>query len=444
MKKYILTCCFLLISLYSQSQQKWTLRQCIDYAIENNIEIKQQELKVKSSEIDLSTSKNSRLPDLNASVGYGFSFGQTTNRETNNFESANSSGGSFNVATSLPLFTGFRISNEIKRDEFNLMASIEGLNKAKENLELQVTSYYLDVLFKKEILKAYSDQAEMSRSQVEKTEILVEAGKVPLSQLYDIKAQLANDELNVTMATNNLSLSLLNLSQSLNITDSYEGFDIVDPFIEDVVGDNISSLLPPDQIYKMAIAIKPHVKEAQYNIESSKNTLKAAKSGYFPTLDFNMNYGTQFQRIYNQSNLSFSDQWKNLGSEYIGFSLTIPIFNRFQVRNRVRSARVNIQNNELILDNVKLALYKEIQQAYQSAVAAQSKYTSTEKAYEAATEAYTYAQERYDIGKSTVFEYIEAQTKLLTSRSEQIQAKYDFLFRAKILDFYRGEEIDIR
>ncbi|MFR9165338.1 MAG: TolC family protein [Dysgonomonas sp.] len=441
MKKY-LSIVFFFSCLCGQAQTKWTLRQCIDYAIENNITVKQQEIIVENSKIDLSTSKNSRLPDLNASLNQSFNFGQSTDYTTNITRMNNTSGARFSVESTMPLFTGLRIPNERKMNELNLKSAIEGLNKIKDNMELQVTSYYLEVLFKKEILKAYQEQAELTSQQVEKTQTLVDAGKVALSQLYDIKAQLAKDELNVTNANNDLILSLLDLAQALNLED-YDGFDITEPSLGDVIAQNQSSILPVSQIYQTAIAVKPHVKEAEYDIESSKKSLKVAQSGYYPKLNFGIGYGTSAQRVYGVNNPDFSTQIKDNGSEYISFSLSIPLFNRFQTRNQVRAARFKIQSNQLALDNVKLNLYKDIQQAYQSAVSAQAKFVSTGKAYDAAAEAYKYAQDRYAVGKSTVYEFSEAQTKLLTSKSEQIQAKYDFLFRAKILDFYRGVEINI-
>ncbi|HMM03810.1 MAG: TolC family protein [Dysgonomonas sp.] len=441
MKKHIISCGLLLVCLCSQAQSKWTLKQCVDYAVRNNIELKQQSLDVKNSEINLSTSKNSRLPDLNASLGQSFNFGRST-LGTNVSEAVNSSRSSFSVSTSVPIFTGFRIPNQIKADELTLQAAMEGLKKAQENLELQVVSLYLDVLFKKEILKAYQEQAGLSKQQVERTSMLVESGKVPTSQLYDIKAQLAKDESNVTMADNDLALSLLNLSQALNLA-SNEAFDIEEPKVDNIVDNNLGSVLPPNQVYQMALGIKPHIKEAEYKLESSKKTLKVAQAGYWPTLGFSAGYSTSYQSVSGQDNVSFSKQIRDFGSEYLSFSLSIPIFNRFETRNRVRSARLSIENQNLALDNVKLALYKEIQQAYQSAVSSQAKYNSASKAYEAADESFKYARERYDIGKSTVFEFNEAQTKLLTSKSERIQAKYDFIFRAKILDFYQGKEIDI-
>lgn len=445
MKKLIISCGLFCLCLCIQAQKRWTLRECVDYAVENNIELRQEALNVKKSEIDLNTSKNERLPDLNAGVGQSFNFGRST-LNNNVTESVNSSRTSFNISTSIPVFTGFKITNQIKVDALNLQAATEGLRKAKENLELQVVSLYLDVLFKKEILRAYHEQADLSKLQVERTEILVESGKVAASQLYDIKAQQAKDDLNVTIGVNDLALSLLNLSQSLNLPDAND-FDVQEPKSEDVVTDNIASVIPPDQVYRLSLGMKPHVKEAEFKLESTKKALKVAESGYWPTLNFEAGYGTNYQYISKmpagESNKSFNKQFSDNGSEYISFSLSIPIFNRFKTRNSVRAAHLNIENQGLVLDNVKLALYKEIQQAYQSAVGAHATYVSTGKAETAAEISLKFAQERYDIGKSTAFEFSEAKTKLLASRSERIRAKYDFIFRAKILDFYQGKPIDV-
>lgn len=441
-RSILLLCCLCLSVLCIQAQKRWSLRECIDYAVEHNIEIQQEALKVKNAEVDLSTSKNSRLPNLSAQIDQSFSFGQYTDKITNTNITNNANGARLTVGTSMPLFTGFQIPNQVKMDKLNVLAAMEGLNRAKDNMELQVTSLYLEVLFKKELKKTYQDQMTLTQKQVEKTETMVQAGKVPMSQYYDIKAQLAKDELNVTTANNDLDLSLLNLAQALNLSDA-SSFDIEEPIIYDVIGENINSIRPAQDIYQTAIVTKPHIKEVEYQIESAKKGVKVAQAGHYPTLTFNAGYETSIQRLYKAKNPTWTDQFKDNGKEYVGFTLSVPIFSRFQVRNKVRAARITVENNILALDNVKLSLYKEIQQAHQNATAAQAKFTSTEKALEAAEEAYRYADERYQAGKSTVFELNESQTKLLSSKSEQIQAKYDFLFRAKILDFYRGERIDI-
>ena len=454
MKSKIIVLFAAFMTINMSAQEKWSLRQCIDYAIEHNIEIKQQSLQVEGAKIDLSTSKNSRLPNLNADLGANANFGMSTMRDNTNgsFNTFNSSAG---VSTSVPVFTGFRITNEIKSKEFDLLSATANLSKARENLELQVTSLYLEVLFKKEIEKIYIEQLGLTSNQLEKTKALVESGKVPRSQEYDMLSQQAKDELNLTMSKNDLDISLLNLSQALNLTEDNK-IDVIEPtFDKDQIENNKASIIPPSEIYQTAIGVKPHVKVAEYDLESSKSKLKIAKSAYYPTVSFQMGYNTSYSNVFSKikndqgqsisyPNESFSSQLRNQSREYIGLSVSVPIFNRFQTRNNVRSARLNIENSALVLDNVKLALYKEIQQAFQSATAAQAKFTSTEKAFQAAEESYKYAEQRYEIGKLSVFEFNEAQTKLLTSKSEQIQAKYDFVFRAKILDFYRGVKIDIQ
>lgn len=445
MKKYIVMVCCLISIGSAYGQRPWNFRECVDFALKNNVEIKQQDLQVQNAEITLNTTKNSRLPNLSGSVGHSFNFGRSLNGYTNQYENNNMSYTRLGVSSATPIFTGFRIPNQIKADEMNLKSAMEGLLRAQENLQLEIASYFLDILFKKEILKVYEEQVTLTGTQVERTQILVESGKVAMSQLYDIKAQLAKDQLNVTTSNNDLKISLLNLAQLLNLK-SVDNFDIDMPDIDAIfTADAISSgnMGIPDEIYQKAIGIKPHVREAAYKVESSRHILKVAQSGYWPTLSLSLGYNHTFNRQYNSENATFSDQLKNNGGESVTLNLSIPIFNRFETRNNVRQARLDIQNQELNLINVKLNLYKEIQQAYQNAVAARAKYISTEKAYDAALESFKYAEERYQIGKSTVFEYNEAQTKLITSRSEQIQAKYDFVFRNKILDFYQGRKIEI-
>lgn len=449
MRKYILTAACLLLALGANSQSAWTLRQCIDYAIAHNIEIKQQDLKVQGADIDLNSSKNERLPNLNGNLGQSINFGRSPNASSGVFDAKTATLSTFGVSTNMPLFTGFRIQNQIKQNEIDLYAAMAGLDKAKENMQLQITGYFLDVLFKKEILKVFKEQVELTKTQVERTAILVETGKVAQSQLYDIKAQLAKDELNVTSADNDLKLSLLNLAQGLNL-EAVDNFDVEIPQVTGnmIQEDVLTGLTKPDVVYNQAIQTRPHVKEAELNVESSKQALKVVQSGYWPTLSFGASYENSFSHIYDLEaglrNPAISHQLRDNDRISLGLTLSVPIFDRFVTRNNVRKARLNIENQQLALDNVKLAMFKEIQQAYQNATAAQAKYVSTEKAYEAAAESFKYAEQRYEIGKTSVFEYNDARTKLISSQSDQIQAKYDFVFRSKILDFYQGREIDMR
>ena len=449
MIRNIILCGCLLLGAASATAQTpgktWSLRECIDYAIENNIGIKQQELAVENSEIELNSAKNSRLPSLSANGNQSFNFGRSQSMSTGIYEANQSASTSAGLSSSTMIFSGMRIHHQVKYNELNLLAAMETLSKAKENLGLQVASYYLDVLFKKELLATAELQAALTEKQVAQTQVLVESGKIPESQLYDIRAQLAQNQVSVTAARNNLANSLLDLSQQLNLP-STNGFDIREPDTQELFIKNQTSALSPDDIYEIAIGIKPHVREAEYQLESSEQNVKIAQSALYPSISLGMSYNSGYSHIFNYDGAidPFFDQFKNNRRQSIGISLNIPIFSRFQTRNQIRSAKLNVENRVLELDNTKRVLYKEIQQAHQSAVAAEAKYVSTEIACQAAELAYKYAEERYAVGKSTVFEFSEAQNKLTTSRSEQIQAKYDYVFRAKILDFYRGEPIDIR
>ncbi|MDR3218077.1 MAG: TolC family protein [Dysgonamonadaceae bacterium] len=428
-----------------QSQtNRWSLEDCIRYAIEHNLTIKRMEIQQSSAEVTLNTSEMSRFPDLNAKMEQNWGFGRTPTA-TGLYENTNQSNASFSIGSSIPLFTGFRIPNEIARDKLELQAAVENLNKAKEDLSLNIASLFLQALFNKELLKINEEQMDLSKMQVDRTSLLVDAGKVPASQLYDIRAQVANDKVNVVQSDNNLKISLLDLAQSLELEQN-TGFDILTPELNDVITENIGSLKPIDVIFGSAVQTKPVIKTQELSVESAEKTLKIAQSGYMPTLNLTFGYGTNYYYTYGDNehpNETLSYQLKNKGQEYIGLSLNIPIFNRFSVRNQVRQAQFNIETQRLTLENAKKDLYKEIQTAYLNATSAREKYRAAVEAVKSTSESFKYAQERYEAGKSTVYEFNEAKTKLARSLSEEAQAKYDYIFRSKILDFYYGIPIKL-
>ena len=424
----------------------WSLEACINYAYANNIQLKQKMEEQEARKVELHTSKHSWLPAVNANMGQSFQFGRSTSK-SGVIVDQNAANTTFNINLDMPIFDGFKIPNDIAARKLDLQAAIESLNKAKEDLAVNIASYYLQVLYNKELQRVAQLQVDLDKEQVNKTEAMVNAGKVPLSQLYDIKAQLAKDEVTLTEATNNVQLALLDLAQSLELERSDRSFDIETPQIADAVAENMSSILPPETIFDQAVTFKPQIKEQEYLLESQKRMLKVAQAGYYPKLNFGASYSNGYYHTsmggeYADTR-SFGDQLKQNGQKIVGFSLSIPLFNRFQVRNSVRSARIGINNQQLLLENSKKTLYKEIQQAYYNATAAQEKYQASDKSVAASREAFSYAQARYDAGKSTVFEFNEAKTKYAQSLAEQAQAKYDFIFRAKILDFYRGTPLKL-
>jgi len=428
-------------TLLSAQSKLWSLEDCIQYAIEHNISIKQLVVQKNVAEVNLNTAQMSRLPDLNAGGIQSWNFGRTP-MESGLYEINNQSNTGLSVGSSIPLFTGFRIPNEIAKNKLDLETSVQNLEKAKDDLSLNVASLFLQVLFSKELLKVNQEQLTLSQSQIERTRALTDAGKVPLSQLYDIEAQVANDKVSVIQAENNLRLALLDLAQSLELQLS-DDFDILVPEFNDVVTEYMSSVQPPQTVFDNAVQIKPVIKAQELQVQSAEKSLIIAKSGYYPTLNLNLNAGTNYFYLYNFQNKPFSNQIKDNMSEEIRLSLSIPIFNRFSVRNQVRNARFNIENQQLALENVKKSLYKEIETAYLNALAAQEKYNAAQQAIKSTSESFNYAKERYETGKSSVFEFNEARTRLVRSLSEEIQAKYDFIFRTKILDFYNGIPITL-
>ncbi|MDR2138439.1 MAG: TolC family protein [Tannerella sp.] len=445
-KRLLLTASlFQTLCLSAGTRQPWTLEACIRHALEHNIQLKLHEQEQAAREIELHTSRNSWLPSLNAGIGQNLDFGRSPSKD-GLIVDRNSANSSASLQMNMPVFDGFRIPNDIAARRFNLRAAVEALNKAREDLAVGVASFFLQVLYNKEIRLIAELQLALTTEQVRKTEALVNAGKAPASQLYDIRAQQAKDEATLTEARNNVSLALLDLAQSLELEHFDSDFDISAPATADPVAELAAGLLPPEHIYQSAVVLKPQIKEQEYLLESQKKVLKTAQSGYYPKLTLNASYGNGYYRYAGSEdlvNIPFGDQLRQNERKTVGLTLTIPIFNRFEVRNSVRSARVAILNRELMMENAKKVLYKEIQQAYFNATAAQEQYIASAKAVEAGREAFTCAEERYSAGKSSVFEYGEAKTKYAQSLSQQAQAKYNFIFRAKILDFYNGRPITL-
>lgn len=422
------------------AQEAWSLKQCVDYAIEHNINVRQKVLDQKNQEINVNTAKWSRLPDLKAGLGQNFYFGRGPGRDgTYRDESQTSS--SFDVSTSVPLFNGLRTWNQISARKFDLEAAVEDLNKAKEDLSLNITAYFLQVLFNKELQKIAVEQVNLTKLQLQKTEVLVKNGKSPESELYEGRANLAKDELSLTDASNNLSLSLLDLSQLLNL-ESLTGFDVQSPDTEALVLTDALKLTAPDAVYTRSLESRPAVKAAQQRLNSSMKELKVAKADFYPSLSLGVSYSNSYFHSYNlgegETNTSFSEQLRENGSESVGLKLNIPIFNRLATRNQLRTSRIVVEGRQLALDETKQALFKEIQQAYYNAIAARDKFKSSQKAVEASQLAFNYEEQKYSAGKSTVFQFNETKTRLTKSLSDLAQAKYDFLFRSRILDFYNG------
>ncbi|MEG1563083.1 MAG: TolC family protein [Bacteroides sp.] len=420
----------------ARAQEAWGLRQCIDYAIEHNINIRQTRNQAEQNAVDVNTSKWTRLPSLNASAGQNWSWGRAASPVDNTYSDINSASTQFGLNASVPLFTGLQIPNQYALAKLNLQAAVEDLNKAKEDLAINVASSYLQVLFNVEISKVAAAQVVLSQEQLARLTRLGELGKASPAQVAEAKARVAQDEMNAVQSDNSYRLALLDLSQLLELP-TPEGFCVVSPDTALV----FSPLTPPDEIYTEAVLGKPDIRAAQLRLEGSEKNIRIAQSAFYPQLSLGGGLGSNYYTMKGVSAEAFGTQLKNNLNKYVGFNLNIPLFNRFSTRNRVRTARLHQSSLALQLDNTKKTLYKEIQQAWYSAVAAQSKYTSSLSAVDANEESFRLMSEKFTNGKATAVEYNEAKQNLLKALSDKIQAKYDYLFRVKILDFYKGRMI---
>lgn len=442
----ILTLALVLSPAFLQAQQGqggWTLRQCVDYAIEHNIVIKRSANSVELEDINVSTAKWARLPNLSGSVSQDFRWGRTStpvkNEETGNYDqvyvNTSSQNTGFSLGTNIPLFTGFELPNQLSLAKLNLKASIADLEKAKDDLALNVASAYVQVLYDDELNKIAKEQVELAKIQLDRIIKLQEVGKAAPVEVAELRASLAQDEMSLVQADNKYRLSLLALSQLLELP-TPEGFYIATPD-EDV---QFSELTAPDEIFLTAVTEKPAIRAAQLRLEGSEKSIKIAQSAYYPTLNLNGNLGSGYYSTL--TNRNFRQQLGDNFSKYIGLSLNIPIFNRLATRNSVRTARVRQMNYSLELDEEKKDMYKEIQQAWYNALASEAKYNASNVAVDSNQEAFRLMTEKYENGKATFIEFNESRLNLMRSLSDQVQAKYEYVFQTKVLDFYKGIPID--
>lgn len=433
MKKILIS--LSLMAIYSsnfQAQESWNLERCIKHAIEHNLSIKQKEAAKTQSEVELHTAQWSRLPNLNGNVGQSFNFGRALQAD-NTYENRNTRNTNFSLGTNIPLFTGLQIPNNIALSKLNLKAATEDLEKAKEDISIQVASYFLQVLFNEELAKVAENQVQLSQEQLDRKIAFFKNGKASEAEVLEAKSRLAQDELSVVQAKNNYLLALLDLSQLLELP-SPENFQVETPQIE-----NLSvNLSLPEEIYTQAMMNKPAIKAAQYRVLGAEKSIRIAQSAFYPQLSFGAGIGTNYYHLSGMENASFSSQWEQNMNKYLQLSLSFPLFNRFQTRNRVKSARIQHTALSWQLEESKKALYKEIQQAYYNAIASESKYKSSQSATESAEASFRLMSEKYANGKATATEYNEMRTIWMKALSEGIQAKYDFVYRSKILDFYKG------
>ena len=425
-----------------QAQETWSLRRCIDYAIEHNIDIRQAANTAEQSAVEVNTAKWARLPNLNGGAGQSWNWGrtqtavpdETTGDYSTVYVNTASNGTNMQLSTSIPLFTGLELPNQYALAKLNLKAATADLEKAKEDISINIASAYLQVLFNQELHEVALGQVELSLQQCKRIEGLAGVGKASNAEVADAKARVAQDRMTAVQTENDYRLALLTLSQLIEL-DSPEDFVLESPS----TAITPSPIPSPDDIYQTALTGKASIRAAQYRLEGSRHSVRIAQSGFYPQLSLNGSLGTNY---YSTINRTFHQQMGDNFSKYLGLSLNIPLFNRLATRNRVRTARLQQESYALQLDNAKKTLYKEIQQAWYNTTAAESKYASSHTAALASEESFRLMTQKYENGKANAVEFNEAKQNLMKAQSDELQAKYDYLFRTKILDFYKGVPIE--
>ena len=409
----------------------WTLQECIDWAMENNLTVASQELNVAQRESDKKTAQWSWAPSVNASVGENFSFGRGIGGD-NTYQSGNSASTSFSLSGGMTLFDGLSTPRRIQLAALNLEAATADLEKARDDVRVSVAKAYVQVLYNYELEEVARQQLSIDSLQVARLEGLYQNGKASAAQVSEQKASSAQSYLTWVQASNNVRSSLLDLSQLLELP-VWEGFSVERPVLqlEDAYLGN------PDEIYADALGIRPSIEAERLRLKGMEKNLQIAKAGYYPTLSLSGGLGTNYYS--NFGTTGFWNQLSNNFSQYVGLSLNIPIFDRLTTRSQVRQARLNLQSQQIQLQSVQKALYKEIVQAWNGAVAAQAKYEASKLAVSAAQDALLLATGKYENGKSTLTEFNEARSRLVKAQSDSLQATYEYLFQQALLRFYRGE-----
>ncbi len=426
------------ITSFSQDK-KWSLQACVNHALEHNITVKQGDNTLLLNEQDVIAAKGQFLPSFNGGLGTGARIGsgfdpvtnqRVTNQTTYSFN--------YNLSVNQNIFNGFRTLNLYKQSKLTRETNALELNRIKDDISLNVVNAYLNVLFNKETLETATAQYKFSQKQLEQVKALVDAGAQPKANIYDAEATLSRDAQQVTLAENNFNLALLTLSQLLQVP--YNGFaiefiDIESPS-EALLYKNVSPVLD------YAFQNRNEIKVAEKNIENAKLGTEISKAGYYPSVSLGYGFGSVWSESKNDFiKQAFFRELDLFKGHNINLNVNIPIFSRFQNKTAVAKSKIQEENSKLNLNQAKLNLESNIQRAFTDAQAAFRAFDAAKKSLASQELAFGNSKERYDIGAMTAFDLEQARVQLINAKSSLINAKYDFVFKTKVLDFYMGKSL---
>ncbi len=456
-----------------QDVKKWTLKECVDIALENNLRIKRSVYNVESFRANLLQSKGAFLPSLNANGSYTNNYGRALNPTTNLFVDRNSTAISPSVTTSLTLFNGLRIQNTFRQNQRDVLAANHDLQKAKNDVVLNVVTLYTNVIFNQELFENAKYQLNSSQQQLDRIKKQVEAGSLSISNQLNQEAQVATNELNAINQENIMLLSVLQLKQAMQVPASESmQVDIPDLQLEDLILDKNA-----EAIYQIALESMPEIRSAMLKVESADLALKANRGSYMPRLLLNASASSNSSSISTRRSFT-SDGTYTVGTTPIGVAngqnvypynyntqlvedkyphadqlsdnvfkavtlqLSIPILNGFATRSNVQRAIINRELADVTVKETQNTLRQSIETAYNDAQAASRSYSASLRSVKAQEEAYRMNKQRFDVGALSIIEYQVSENDLFRAKSDLTRAKYNFIFKKKILDFYQGNPIE--
>ena len=429
-------------SSIAQDNKEWTLSDCIEYAYENNIDIKQSQLQKETSDADLLQSKLDLFPSISASATHQYDWGRSLSNKTNQFVSGKAERDSYGISAELDLINGFRKVNTIKKYKYDSQADLFDVETTKNNIALQITSTYLQVLFNKELVKSQEAQVEVSEKQVERTQKLVDAGSMARGDLLNVKSQLATDRENLIKYENQLYISLVDLQQLLDLPVSRD-FAIDSPEISQLIEE--STLAKPKEVFSKAVGIMPEIKSAEMRLNSAEKTVQVYRGQLYPSISM----GGRFSSIYYDGSDfgatpdPFIDQFNDNLNQSLYFSLNIPIFNNYVRRTNLNKAKISAINAEYNLASSKLKLRKQIESAYTDAITSWRAFQSAKASVSYYQESFRYTEQKYEVGLVSSYDYNLAKSNLTTAESSLLRAKYEYIFKVKVLEFYLGNPLTL-
>lgn len=428
MKRTIFFAIVLCIGL-GASADMMTLDECIAYALEHNLSVRQREIDRQTAQQQIISAKDAVLPQISAGASQNWSFGRSLNSQ-NIYANHNTSNFGLSAGLQLPLFNGLQTVRNIDYARASLRAVVEGLEATKDDVTLNVMAQYLQVLYCSELEGVAAAQAELTAEELRHREALLSAGKIPEADMLDARSQLAQAKLQLVSATNNRQLALLDLAQLLRL-ESIDDFDVVA-----LNTDELPEIRDPRSVFDSALRGNHSLAANRLEVEAANRSVAVAKTGYMPRLNLQAGLSSNYYRLSGIPNESFSQQFRHNFGQYVGLQLNIPIFDGLQTRNSVRSARLRVLGAELNLETQKDRLFKAINESYYQAVGAREKLLAAEEACTASAAALASVQEKYNLGRATPVDFENAKNAFVRSMSERAQARYELILRARILNFY--------